>query len=141
LLLLDSVLMWAGFRYVLAGGDGLILTAYAAEILLALMVLIQDRDHPLRIAYLLSAVALVCVGFDAYSTVPDIGRRILMQALPPDQAALITANTQFSNRVQLFALVWRLAAGLAGVATLLLTRVPKPVPSPEPPPAQEVPPQ
>jgi hypothetical protein len=118
LLLLDSMLVWAGFRYTLSGGDSLILTAYFAEILLAVMVLIQDRDHPLQPAYLLAAAAMACVGADVYATVPDIGRRLLQQATQTPPAAML----QFSNRVTYFALGWRVAGGLIGLAMLFLAR-------------------
>lgn len=129
LLLLDSVLMWTGFHYVLAGGDELILTAYSAEILLALMVLIQDRDHPLRMVYLLAGAAMVCVGADAWATLPDIGRRLFLQAIQSPQAAIV----HYPNRVVYFALAWRVIGGLTGIAALLLARPRKPVQ-----PAQEV---
>ena len=136
LLLLDSVLIWTGFRYSVSGGDGLILTAYFAEILLALMVLVQDRDHPLHFAYLMAAAALVCVGADAYTTVPDIGRRILFAAVPTDHGSDVPL-LHFPSRVLIFALAWRLIGGLIGLAVLFLTRPGKPVVPPPPEAAPE----
>jgi hypothetical protein len=135
LLLLDSVVMWAGFRYTVSGGDGLIITAYFAEILLAMMVLIQDRDHPLRIPYLLAAVALICVGADLYATAPQIGRRFLLTAtqVPQDAVSVLRYSTRAVN----FALAWRVIGGLIGIATMFLTRPPKPIA----PLQTEVPPQ
>jgi hypothetical protein len=118
LLLLDSVLMWTGFRYSVSGGEGLILTAYFAEILLALMVLIQDRDHPLHFAYLLAAAVLVCVGADAYATVPEIGRRTFLAATGAPLGPMFV----FPFRVLAFALAWRLTGGLIGLGVLFFTR-------------------
>jgi hypothetical protein len=124
LLLLDSVLVWTGFRYSIAGGSQLLATAYSAEILLAVMVLVQGRANPLRLAYLLAAAALVCVGADIYATAPDIGRRFMLEET---QSPLASSSTlHFSNRIVYFALGWRLAGGAIGFLTMLLTRPRKP---------------
>jgi len=97
-------------------------------------VLIQDRDHPLHFAYLLAAAALVCVGADAYATVPEIGRRLILTATQAPQAATL----HFPGRVLVFALAWRLIGGLIGLAALFFTSPGKPIelPSEQPPPPE-----
>ncbi|MGH9591738.1 MAG: hypothetical protein ACRD5L_01510, partial [Bryobacteraceae bacterium] len=127
LIVVDAVLIPVAQRFETFGSEamGVLLTAFLAEIALAIFVLIRRAGHdPRRAAVVLTGVALACMAADLFglgsSAVAWFGQ--LMEAARRQQSTPPQFILNLSGFWIYFAVGWRVFTGLAGLLTCRMER-------------------
>lgn len=125
LLLVDALLVLLDMRFPQSEAGSVLLTTFAAEVVIAIVALVRRRNHdPRRVVYFVILVAMVCIGWDGVGLGRSFGG--WMQSIA--EAARRQQRTQppfvwaSSHGAALFAYIWRFAAGALGLGAAFFER-------------------